>query len=170
MWLMKQRAISNRTPTTHALRRMPQPGFPERFVWAGPLMQPDSLTRYSRTKSSSRVTPRPGLWHFDPAIDGLDLFFGELMPHRRVIDAVLENERIPARAQPVEACGHGDGAGITMVAKARTNFLDARADVGRIGEPAARQVHLVDIECVTIDERAKRFATALCFAGGDRDG
>src|SRR5688572_20560184 len=56
-----------------------------------------------------------------------------------------------------------------MVAEAGADFLDALLDVVRIGETATREIDLIDIERMAIDERAERFASALGLACGNRD-
>src|SRR6185503_5713432 len=88
----------------------------------------------------------------------------QFMAHRRIIYAVLENERVAASAEPVQRRGHGNRAGVAMIAKPGIDFLDARADEGAVRKAATRRVHLIDVERVPVDERTERFATALSLA------
>src|SRR5437868_4224193 len=67
--------------------------------------------------------------HVDEAVlFGLDTFQSQFMAHGGIIDAIFEDESVATGGQPMEACRNGDWAGVTMIAKAGVNFLDARAD------------------------------------------
>ena len=70
----------------------------------------------------------------------------QLVPQRRVLDAVLEHERVAAGAEPVDARGDRQRAGVAVVAQPRADLFDAGADVRGVGEAAAREIDLVDVE------------------------
>src|SRR5688572_19688174 len=67
-----------------------------------------------------------------PPVHRLHPLDGQLVPQRRVLDAVLKHEGVPAGAQPVGARGDGDRAGVAVVAQAGTDLLDAGPDVRRV--------------------------------------
>src|SRR6185503_9147643 len=98
--------------------------------------------------------------HGDPPVLRLEPFLSEFIPHRRILDAVLEDERIAAGAKPVKARRHGDRTGVTMIAKARANFFDSHPNVRRVSETVPREVHLVNIERVPVDPWPEGFASA----------
>src|SRR5207249_366057 len=75
-----------------------------------------------------------------------------------------------ARAEPVQAGGHSDGAGIAMITQSGANLFHTAANICRVGKTAARQIDLIDVEGPAIDERAERFTSAFPFARGDRQG
>src|SRR5216110_2201566 len=99
----------------------------------------------------------------DPSVFRLQFFMRQFVAHGRVVHAVLEEERIAARGEPMQARRDSDWAGVTMVAKTRSDFLDSRPDVGGVGETVPRNIHLVNVEGVTVDQRPERFAPALLF-------
>ena len=73
------------------------------------------------------------------AIGGcLEFFDRQFMAHRRLIDAIFEQECIAAGAQPVKRRGHRDRTCVTMIAQARVDLLDSRTDIGAVGETASR--------------------------------
>src|SRR3954470_13097047 len=72
--------------------------------------------------------------HLDVPVHRLDLLDGQFVPQRRVLDAVLEHERIPAGAQPVDARGHGDRARVAVVAQPGPDLFNPAADVRGVGE------------------------------------
>src|SRR5262245_53370311 len=56
---------------------------------------------------------------FHPPVDRLHLLDRQLVPQRRILDAVLEHERVTTRAEPVDARGYGERARVTVVAEPR---------------------------------------------------
>src|SRR5690348_2634896 len=92
------------------------------------------------------------------------------MPQRRIFHAVLEQKCAGARAEPVEAGGDGDGAGVAVVTEAGPDFFHAVADVEGVGEAVAGEVDLVDVEAAAVDEGAEGLAAAFFFARRDGDG
>eukprot|EP00913_Durusdinium_trenchii_P008989 g8455.t1 len=104
----------------------------------------------------------------DHAVDGLHAFRCQFVAQRKILDAVFKQKRVAAGRQPVQAGGDGQRAGVTVVAGACSDFFDAGANVGGVGEAAARQIDLVDVERVPVDQRAKRLAAAFSFPRGDR--
>jgi hypothetical protein len=82
----------------------------------------------------------------DPAGVGLHALGRQIVTQRRILDAVLEQEGIAARAEPVQAGGDGDRTGIAVIAEPGPDLFDAGANVSRVGEAAPREIDLVDIE------------------------
>lgn len=68
---------------------------------------------------------------------GLNSFEGQIVAHRDVFDAVLEDEGVAAGAQPVEAGGDGDRACVTVVAESGTDLFNSLADVVGVSETVA---------------------------------
>src|SRR5881394_1110044 len=108
--------------------------------------------------------------HGDPAVFGLQFFPCQLVPHWRVIDTILEDERVAAGRQPMQAGGHRDGTSVTMVAEPGADFFHPRPDVRGIGESVPRNVHLINVQGVAVDQRPERLAPAFFFARSDRHG
>src|SRR4051794_9532506 len=54
-----------------------------------------------------------------------------------------------------------------MVAESAANFLDPSAYVRRIGEAAAGNVDLIDVERPAVDEGTERLTATFALAGGD---
>ena len=98
-------------------------------------------------KSSLSVTPRPGPSGtvIQPSTACMRSFVSSCRK-RRVFDAVLEQKRVAAGAQPVQAGGHGDGAGVAVVAQPRADLLHALLDVVGVGEAVAREIDLVHVK------------------------
>src|SRR5262249_40050277 len=90
-------------------------------------------------------------------------------PQRRVFDAVLEQERVAAGAQPLGARRNGNRAGVTVVAQSAADLLDAVTDVRGVGNSAAGRIDLIDVERPPVDQRPEGFAATLALAGRDRD-
>ena len=88
----------------------------------------------------------------------------QFVTQRRVIDAVLEDERILRRAEPVQARCHRHRAGVAVVTDACSDLFDAGTNVSGVGESVPSEVNLIDIEAATIDQRPERLATALLLA------
>src|SRR6266480_4695190 len=74
----------------------------------------------------------------DPSVVRLQFFMRQFVAHGRVVHTVLEDERIAARGEPMQARRDSDWAGVTMVAKTRSDFLDSRPDVGGVSETVPR--------------------------------
>src|SRR5439155_18378062 len=65
------------------------------------------------------------------------------------------------------ARSHSYGAGVTMIAKPGADLLHAHAKVGGVGESVSREVNLIDVKRVTVDQGSERFASTFLFAGRD---
>src|SRR5262249_33801919 len=99
----------------------------------------------------------------------LHLLDGQFVPQRRVLDAVLEHERIPACRKPVDARSHSQWTRIAVVAESRPDLFDAGANICGICKAATRNVYLIYIQRAAVDERAERLPTALALPRGNRD-
>src|SRR5580765_6143991 len=108
--------------------------------------------------------------HGDPAVVGLQFFPCQLVPHWRVIDTILEDERVAAGGQPMQAGGHRDGTSVTMVAEPGADFFHPRPDVRGIGKSVPRNVHLINVQGVAVDQRPERLASTFFFARSDWHG
>src|SRR5687767_1475856 len=83
---------------------------------------------------------------FHPTVPRLHFLDREIMPQRRVLDAILKQERVAASAQPVSTSGNGDRAGVTMIAQSPADLLDAVPDVRGVRQPAPGRIDLINVE------------------------
>ena len=104
----------------------------------------------------------------DPAIGCLNRFMRKFVSQWRILDAVFKKKGVAACAQPMQARGGGDWAGVAVVAQTATNFLDPLFDVVGVGESVASQINLIDIQRRCLDQRSPRLAATLLLAGGNR--
>src|SRR5262249_44706448 len=86
-----------------------------------------------------------------------------------ILNTILEQKCVPAGAQPVQAGGRRDGAGVAVVAEPTADLLHSGANEGGVGETTAGEINLINIQRAPVDERAQRFSTALAFTCGNRD-
>src|SRR5438128_12221890 len=66
--------------------------------------------------------------------------------------------------------GHRDRTGVTTVAEPGADFFHPRPDISRISESIPRNVHLINVEGVVVNQWSEGLASAFFFTRRDGHG
>ena len=61
----------------------------------------------------------------DRSVDGLEFLGGQFVPQGKILDTILEQERVTTGAEPVQAGGDSQRARVGVVAQPGSDFFDA---------------------------------------------